>query len=151
MISSIENFLNDLFDGQPKQIVDEDEERVASAALLVHCANADGIKSSAEDAKLRQILSEHFKLSNSEIERIVKTAEQREADAVDIHRFTRILHQRLDREGRQRMVKWLWEVANADGSIDSDEKHTVALAAQLLDVEIRDSVALRQAAERGGN
>ena len=151
MISSIENFLTELFDGQPKQIVDEDEERVACAALLVHCANADGMRSSAEDAKLRQILSEHFKLSTGEIERVVTTAQQREADAVDIYQFTRILHQRLDREGRQRMVRWLWEVANADGVIDGDERHTVSLAAQLLDVEVRDSVALRQAAEREGS
>ncbi len=148
MISSIENFLNELFDGQPKQIVDEDEERVACAALLVHCANADGMRSPAEDAKLRDILTEHFKLSKNEIERVVATAEQREADAVDIHRFTRVLHKRLDREGRQRMVKWLWDVAHADGVIDGDERHTVSLAAQLLDVEVRDTVALRQAAER---
>ena len=151
MISSIENFLTELFDGQPKQIVDEDEERVACAALLVHCANADGMRSSAEDAKLRQILSEHFKMSTGEIERVVTTAQQREADAVDIYQFTRILHQRLDREGRQRMVRWLWEVANADGVIDGDERHTVSLAAQLLDVEVCDSVALRQAAEREGS
>ena len=48
----------------------------------------------------------------------------------------------------QRMVKWLWEIAQADGTIDRDERNAVALAAQLLDVEVRDSVALRQAAER---
>ena len=100
---------------------------------------------------MRQILKEHFKLSPSEIDRVVATAEQREADAVDIHRFTRVLHGRLDREGRQRMVKRLWEVANADGVIDGDARHTVSLTAQLLDVEVRDSVALRQAAEREGN
>ncbi|MEM8972332.1 MAG: TerB family tellurite resistance protein [Pseudomonadota bacterium] len=151
MISSIENFLNDLFDGQPKQIADDEEERIACAALLVHCANADGLRSPAEDERLRQILKEHFKLSPGEIDRVVATAEQREADAVDIHRFTRVLHGRLDREGRQRMVKWLWEVANADGVIDGNERHTVSLTAQLLDVEVRDSVALRQAAEREGN
>lgn len=151
MISSLENFLNDLFDGQPEQLVDEDEERIACAALLVHCANADGMRSAAEDSKLRDILSDHFKLSNNDIERIVTTAEQKEAAAVDMHRFTRVLHKRLDREGRQRMVKWLWEVAHADGVIDGDERQTVSLAAQLLDVEVRDSVALRQAAEREGN
>lgn len=149
MFTSIDKFLNELFDNKPAQLTDEAEERVACAALLVHCANADGIRSESEDAKLTAILTEHFKLSSDEISQIISAAEAQERDAVDLHRFTRVLHQRLDREGRQRMVKWLWEIAHADGTIDRDERNTVALAAQLLDVEVRDSVALRQAATRG--
>ncbi|MGI9426542.1 MAG: TerB family tellurite resistance protein [Hyphomicrobiaceae bacterium] len=148
MFTTIDKFLGELFDNKPAQLTDEAEERVACAALLVHCANADGIRSDEEDNRLKAILTDHFKLSSSEIGQIITAAEAQERDAVDLHRFTRILHQRLDRDGRQRMVKWLWEIAQADGTIDRDERNTVALAAQLLDVEVRDSVALRQAAER---
>ena len=149
MFNNLERFLSDLFEGKPAELGDEQEERVACAALLVHCANADGIRAPAEDAKLREILTEHFKLNTADIEKVIATAEKQERDAVDLHQFTWALHQRLDREGRQRMVGWLWEIASADGTIDRSERNTVSLAAQLLDVEVRDSVALRQAAEKG--
>lgn len=146
MLRTIESFLGDLFDNKPAQITDEEELRVACAALLVHCANADGERSPMEDAELRRILHAGYGLSDGDIERILQMAEARERDAIDLHRFTRVLHRRLDRDGRQQMVKWLWQVANADGTIDRAERNTVALAAQLLDVEVRDSVSLRQAA-----
>jgi uncharacterized tellurite resistance protein B-like protein len=45
------------------------------------------------------------------------------------------------------MVQLLWEIADADGLIDSDERRMVSLTAQLLDVEVHDAVAARQAAQ----
>ncbi|MGI9523378.1 MAG: TerB family tellurite resistance protein, partial [Hyphomicrobiaceae bacterium] len=149
MLESIESFLNDLFDGGDRVALDDDQVRIASAALLVHCARSDGRQSASEEGRLRTILSSHFALSDAEADQVVTTAAAQERDAVDIHRFTRVLHQRLDRVGRQQMIGWLWEVAQADGSIGPDEHRMVSLAAQLLDVETRDSVALRQAAVRG--
>lgn len=146
MFRRFETLLNDLFEDTNTPTLDDGELKVVTAALLVHCANADGERSAAENTTLQNILKQHFELSDSDIKDVVAAAEAQERDAVDLHRFTRVLHQRLDRDGRQRMVGWLWEIANADGTIDADEKRVVSLAAQLLDVEVRDSVALRQAA-----
>ena len=148
MFRRFESLFNDLFEGDSAPTLDDAQLRVVTAALLVHCANADGDRSAAEDKTLRNILRQHFALSDTDINDVITAAETQERDAVDLHRFTRVLHQRLDRDGRQRMVGWLWEIANADGTIDADEKRVVSLAAQLLDVEVRDSVALRQAAVR---
>ncbi len=146
MLDKIERFLRGLAaDAQSRQL-DGDELRIAAAALLVHCARADGTKSAEEDAKLREFLGEHFALSEKEANAVIAAAERQERDAVDLYRFTRVLHARLDRAERKRMVQLLWEMADADGWIDHDEHQLVMLTAQLLDVEIRDSVAARQAA-----
>jgi uncharacterized tellurite resistance protein B-like protein len=45
------------------------------------------------------------------------------------------------------MVQLLWEIADSDGRIDSDERRMVSLTAQLLDVEVKDAVAARHAAQ----
>ncbi len=150
MLRNFETFLGSLFDDNATAVTDEEELRVATAALLVHCANADGSRSASEDARLMRILEEHFELGPAEATAVIAAAEAQERDAIDLHRFTRVLHQRLDRDGRQRMVGWLWELANADGKIDASERQMVSLAANLLDVEIHDSVALRQAAVAKG-
>jgi len=144
MIASIENFLNSLLGNAPVSEIDAPELSVACAALLVHCATADGVHSPAEDRKLRDILSRVFDLSDADADAVIETATRQQQNAVDLHRFTRVLHKHLDRDGRKRMVRLLWEMANADGKIDSDERALVSLAAQLLDVEGHDAVALRQ-------
>ncbi len=86
-------------------------------------------------------------LTPAEIDSVVEAAEARLRDAIDLHRFTRVLHRSLDRDARIHMVQLLWEIADADGRIDSDEWRMVSLTAQLLDVEVHDAVAARHAAQ----
>lgn len=144
MITSIENFLNSLLGSAPLREFAAPELSVACAALLVHCAKADGDHSTSEDIKLREILSHIFDLSDEDADAVIDTATRQQQNAVDLHRFTRVLHKHLDRDGRKRMVRLLWEMANADGTIDSHERALVSVTAQLLDVEGHDAVALRQ-------
>ncbi len=147
MLQKIQGFLSDLLGEEPPSALEAKEIRIACAALLVHCARADGYKSPAETAKLREILTEHYGLSGDEVDEVVAEAERREADAIDVHKFTRVLHKALDRGGRQDVVRLLWEISHADDLIDHDERRLVTLVAGLLDVEIHDAVQLRHGVE----
>ncbi|CFX12961.1 conserved protein of unknown function [Candidatus Filomicrobium marinum] len=144
MIASIENFLNGLIGNQTVEQLDERELNVACAALLVHCAKVDGEQCRIEDKKIREILSNSFDLSGSDVDAVIETATAQQENAVDLHRFTRVIHKSMDREGRLRVVRLLWEMANADGTIGPEERNLVSVMAQLLDVEGHDAVALRQ-------
>ncbi|HFB2048400.1 MAG: TerB family tellurite resistance protein [Hyphomicrobiaceae bacterium] len=119
---------------------------VACAALLIHCSKLDGKQSIEETTYLKSLLSKHFNLSHSEIELLVNNADMKEKNSIDLHQFTRVLHDNMNREDRIEMVQMLWEMANSDGNIDSEERHMVSLTAQLLEVELQDSVAARQKA-----
>ena len=151
MIRSIETFINDLLGDDPPQSLDEDHVQVACAALLVHCTRADGHQSEDEDRSLREILTKRFALSAKETEELIMVAARREKEAVDLHRFTRVLHENLDRDGRFEIVRLLWEITHADGKIDHSERSVVTLLAQLLHVEIHDAVALRRAVLKGND
>ena len=144
MLRQIETFITDLLGDSPPQTLDEQEIRVACAALLVHCAKADGHQSEDEEQKLREILTRRFKLSSGETDTLIQEARRREADAVDIHRFTWVLHKNLDRAGRREIIRLLWEITHADGNIDHNERSVVTLVARLLHVEMQDAVSLRQ-------
>lgn len=150
MLETINTFIAKLLGGDPPERLDDEEVRVASAALLVHCAKVDGHQSSEESATLREILMARYGLSEGQVDDLVAEAERRETQAVDVHRFTRVLHRHLDREGRQEIVRLLWEVSHADRNIDHDERRLVTLVAGLLDVEIHDAVALRRSVEGRG-
>ncbi|MEO1280982.1 MAG: TerB family tellurite resistance protein [Pseudomonadota bacterium] len=149
MLSKIESFFTSMMgDEAPTEGLSENEVAIASAALLVKCAKADGTRSAEEDAKLLEVITTGLSLSVEEAESVIEFAEKRERDALDVHQFTKRLHANLGREDRQRMVGWLWDMAQADGKIDGDESHTVALIARLLDVEVRDTVKLKREAKR---
>jgi uncharacterized tellurite resistance protein B-like protein len=150
MLQKIQGFLADLLGDEPPGSVGGEEIRIACAALLVHCARADGIQSPAETAKLREILVEQYGLADGEVDEVVAEAEKREADAIDVHKFTRVLHQNLDRAGRQDIVRFLWEISHADELIDHDERRLVTLVAGLLDVEIHEAVQIRRDVEGRG-
>ncbi len=147
MLQKIQGFLADLLGEEPPGSIGVDEVRIACAALLMHCARADGYQSPAETAKLRDILIGQYGLSDGEVDELVAEAEKREADAVDVHKFTRVLHRNLDRGGRQDIVRFLWEISHADELIDHDERRLVTLVAGLLDVEIHEAVQIRRDVE----
>ncbi|MEL7047645.1 MAG: TerB family tellurite resistance protein [Pseudomonadota bacterium] len=149
MLKKIEAFFNSMTaEDASKDDLSDNEIAIASAALLVKCANADGHRTPEENAKLIDVMVSGLELSEDEATSVIEYAETRERDALDVHQFTKRLHASLDRDERMRMVGWLWEMANADGTIDGDETNTVMLIARLLDVELRDAAKLKVATRR---
>ena len=92
----------------------EEELRLAAAALLVHATAIDGEVAPEERRKLRALLQTHFGLGDDETRRLIREAEVREHDAVDLYRFTGVLCAQLDQEGRKQIIEMLWEIAMAD-------------------------------------
>jgi uncharacterized tellurite resistance protein B-like protein len=150
MLKKIQSLVSGILGESDSVELAGDEVKLACAALLVHCARADGEKSAAEVASMRKILSERYQLTSEETDSLIELAAEREAQGSDIHKFTRVLHENLDREGRLEVVRLLWEICNADNHIDHDEKSVTNLVASLLHVETADAVALRRSVQKGG-
>jgi uncharacterized tellurite resistance protein B-like protein len=124
-----------------------EELRLAAAALLVHAGVIDGNFDNDERRKLNALLQERFDLGNDEARRLIRDAEDREREAVDLYRFTSILCAELDQEGRKRIIEMLWEVVMADGVVHEFESNLVWRTAELLGVSTRDRVLLRKVVE----
>ncbi|HYJ58890.1 MAG TPA: TerB family tellurite resistance protein [Methyloceanibacter sp.] len=129
----------------PARNFQEDELRLASAALLVHASIIDGKVDASERQKLKELLRQRFDLGDEEVRRLVHEAGMEESESVDLYGFTSVLCRELDQDGRRRIVEMLWEVAMADGAVHEFESNLVWRAAELLGVSTRDRVTLRQA------
>ena len=141
--------LTDRFSGAegPALSLREEELRLAAAALLVHASAIDGEIDPAERRKLRTLLQARFDLDDHALRQLLDEAGEREAESVDLYRFTSVLCRELDQDGRKRTVEMLWEVALADGIVHEFEAHLVWRVAELLGVSTRDRVTLRKAVE----
>ncbi|MAS12418.1 MAG: hypothetical protein CMH69_03855 [Nitratireductor sp.] len=145
MFDSIMSFLKDL-PGSSRQttVKPEDDPRVAAAALLFHVLDADGIREASEVEKLRETLSSTYNLTGAELEKIVKAGEKAEQEAIDLYAFTSVLKRHLDADARKAFIGLMWGIVFADGEMHELEDNLVWRVAELIGVDNRDRVILRQ-------
>src|SRR3954467_13224092 len=145
MFQGFKDFLSDITSGtkHPSRFEDNDY-RVAAAALLVHAAEIDGSMSAAERDKLHTLIKQRFELGDVETDELVKEATEAEHEAVDLYHFTSLINRSLDEAARRRIIEMLWEVVYADGKVSEFEDNLIWRAADLLGISSRERIALRQ-------
>jgi uncharacterized tellurite resistance protein B-like protein len=154
MLAALKQFLNDIADGnKPPARFDDNDHRLAAAALLIHTAAIDGNMSQAERKRLHALLMQRFGLDGPTADELVDEATDVERDAVDLYRFTSLINRSLDEQGRCRMIEMMWQVVFADGKVSEFEDNLVWRAADLLHVPREARIGLRQkvAGERAGS
>ena len=153
MLESLKNFLSDLAGGTKQQDrFEEDDYRLAAAALLVHVSTIDGDLSQVERDMLHDVLKYRFNLDEAGTARLIDAAIAADNEAVDLYHFTHLINRALDEEGRRRMVEMMWEIIYADGTANEFEENIVWRAADLLGISSRERIEIRRrvAAERPG-
>jgi uncharacterized tellurite resistance protein B-like protein len=93
---------------------------------------------------MRDLVSEAYSVQGSELDELIATAEEAEREAVDLYAFTSVLMRDLGPEARLQFIRILWEMVYADGEIHELEDNVVWRIAELIGVDSRDRVAMRQ-------
>jgi uncharacterized tellurite resistance protein B-like protein len=145
MLESLKNLISDLTGGDkhPGRF-EENDYRLAAAALMIHASTIDGTASAAEQDKLRAVLKSRFTLDDAATDDLIEAATRAEHEAVDLHHFTSLISRTLDAEGRRGIVEMMWEIVFADGRVSEFEDNLMWRAADLLGVSSRDRIALRR-------
>ena len=144
MLKSIATFLESLTERDESKKLDDDEVRLATAALLFHAIAVDGRIHEAEMAQLKPLLTTHFQLGEAELNRLLTQAEQHEKEAVDIYRFTSVLRDRLSLEEKRQIIAMMWRLVYADGELGALEDNLVWRTSELLAVPARDRMELKR-------
>jgi uncharacterized tellurite resistance protein B-like protein len=145
VFEAIKSFVADLTSGDKQpQGFDENDYRVAFAALLVHAATVDGSVTAVERDKLVALLRQRFELDDENARKLVEQAAAADREAIDLYHFTHLLGRALDENGRLRMIEMMWEIAYADGTVSEFEDNLIWRVADLLGVSSTERIALRQ-------
>jgi uncharacterized tellurite resistance protein B-like protein len=152
MFEVFKKFVSELTEGDkhPSRF-EENDYRLAAAALLVHTAAIDGVVSDIERDKLHAVIKRRFELDEAATDELVAEATQAEQQSIDLYHFTSQLNRSLDEDGRRRIVEMMWEIVYADGRVTEFEDNLIWRAADLLGVSSRERIALREqvASKRG--
>ena len=122
------------------QIAEKPSPELAAAALLVEVARADYHVDDDEEQTIGALLQQTLGLSAEEVESLIELAHEHSQDAVGLHPFTSVVHDRFDAEEKVVLFECLWRVAYADGKIDKYEEHMLRRIAELLHVSHRDFI-----------
>jgi len=145
MFNSLRKLMSDLNEGgKPPARFEDDDYRVAAAALLVHAAAIDGSISDAERVKLHGLIKMRFNLDDAATDELIAAAAAAEQKAIDLYHFTAKLNRSLDEEGRARIVEMMWQIAYVDGVITEFEDNLIWRAADLLGISQSERIALRE-------
>lgn len=149
MFASVRKLITEFSDDAPQGgRFDEDDYRLAAAALLVHAAHIDGAITPPEKQKLRDMVKQRFDLDDDDADALILEATAAEQEAIDLYKFTARLNRTLDEKGRARMIEMMWQIAYADGVASEFEDNLIWRAADLLHVPRRERIALRNRVAR---
>lgn len=107
---------------------------LAIACLLTEVAGADHQISPAEQQTKLTLLQHLLQCEANQATDLLQRAEQQVAQSASLYDFTSQLRS-LSQAQRFELIKAMWEVANADGTIDPLEDAVIRKAAELLYVD----------------
>ena len=141
--------LKALFGGRkaPEEKGDASETAISIAALLVEAALADEDYAEREKALIARLLVSEFGVRESDAPSVLAEAERRQAEAVDLFRFSREVKS-LPHDEKVRLIECLWRVALCDGDKDTWEDMLVRRVASLIHVEDVESGLARQRVQK---
>lgn len=125
-------------DGQSQ----EDELRLAVAALLVEAARADHEYTEREQQLIDKALASTFEFSAEGAAALRAKGESAQSSALDIQRFTRIA-KRLSGEEKIAFAERLWEIILSDSVRDPYEDALMRRICGLIYLDDRESGAAR--------
>lgn len=119
---------------------------LAVAALLVEAARADEDYTDLERALVDRAIADQFSLDDAGARSLRLEAEAAQAEAHDIHRFTKIAKS-MPREDKLSLLERLWTVILSDGVRDPHEDTMVRRVCGLIYISDVESGAARRRAE----
>jgi uncharacterized tellurite resistance protein B-like protein len=147
MLDTLKRYFGDLVAHEPEKVFDEDDPRLAVAALMFHVVAADGVVTPQESRRLIEELARHYGLTVAEASELGETARQAELETATLQRFTAGLQRKLDPDQRRDIVASLWRVVFADGAVHEFEDNVLWRIADLLGIPSHERVAIRKAIE----
>lgn len=108
---------------------------VATCALLLEMAQADGEFSEAEKSNLLKILQEDYRLSDELARELTVTAQKELAESIDLWQFTNEINEQYSRDEKLKVIEQIWKIVYADGTLEKHEDYLVHKLAKLLNIK----------------
>ena len=143
-------FLSELFDKYALNkkttiTVDElesfdDELILATCILLLEVSKSDDSFDDIEKEKILSILEQNFNLNTQQTNFLFKIADKKNDEMISLYEWTAKINELCSYSDKKKLMRFLWDIAYADGRIDKYEDYTIRKISDLLYVKHSDFI-----------
>lgn len=113
---------------------------VATAALFVEMARADGEFSEDERKKIIKVMKETFDLEDECVNDLIELSEQKIKESVSLYEFTTIINDKYSNEEKFELIKNLWRLIYVDKTLNMYEDHLVKKIGAMLNLDHKNII-----------
>ena len=118
----------------------ENKIQVATAALYVEIAAADGDFSEEERKKIVNVMKENFNLTDQCVEDLISLSEEAVKNSISVYEFTSILNDHLNRDEKLKLMTNLWKLIYTDGRLEKHEDRLIKIIGSTLNLDHKDVI-----------
>jgi uncharacterized tellurite resistance protein B-like protein len=112
-------------------------------------ARTDGEFSEAEQARVLTILKNDYDLSEEDAFTLIEETNVELDQSIDLWQFTKRINQSYSTEEKIRVIRMLWQIVYADGTLDKHEHYLVRKLSTLLRLSHEELIHAKQSVIRG--
>ena len=117
--------------------------QVATAALLVEIAEADGDFSDDERKRIIDLMKAEFNLDDECVTELLDLSEQKVKDSISVYEFTSVINESFNQQEKLDLIKNLWRIIYQDGKLDSHEDRLIKIIGSTMNLEHRDVIGAK--------
>ena len=117
--------------------------QVATAALLVEIAKADGDFSDEERKIIIDLMKNDFDLDDECVNELLELSEQKVKDSVSIYEFSTVINESFTQQEKLELLKNLWRIIYEDGKLDSHEDRLIKIIGSTMNLEHKDIIGAK--------
>jgi uncharacterized tellurite resistance protein B-like protein len=117
--------------------------KVATAALLIEIAKADGDFSDDERKRIVDFMKNDFELDDNCVAELIELSEQKVKDSISVYEFSSVINENFSQQEKIELMKNLWWVIYEDGKLDSHEDRLIKIIGSTLNLEHKDIIGAK--------
>lgn len=132
-------------DAAPKPVEKREENQhkklqIATAALFVEMAKADGDFSDNERERVIRIMQGTFNLDEDCVRELIELSEKKLEESTSVYEFTSIINDHFSREEKFELLEGIWKIIYVDEKLDKYEDRLVKVIGGLINVDHKDII-----------
>jgi len=116
---------------------------VASAALFIEIAKADGDFSDDERKRIIDLMKDEFDLDEECVNELLELSEKKVQQSVSVYEFTSIINEGFNQQEKLELLKNLWRIVYVDGKLDSHEDQLIKIIGTTMNIEHKDIIGAK--------
>ena len=125
--------------------------QTATCALFLEMARTDGEFNESEQDRVLSILRNDYDLSEEDAIAIIGETNLELEQSIDLWQFTKRINQSYSKEEKIRVIRMLWQIVYADGTLDKHEHYLVRKLSKLLRLSHEELIDAKLSVIRGGD